>query len=165
MRSAPRRTSLIARLLVTLGLLGAVMAMSTCSDVVDALNPLAFHPDSCAEFSFWRNDTLLVKDLKIGVVRALTESKSGCRVQNWGFEDDHSWMHYGMDPFDVICDDFDAEIHTGKRYWEVTRGNVSTTGITFAEGEWKLHEVNGKIDKIIDGGTFKFDFQYPGTCP
>jgi hypothetical protein len=165
MKDALRTTSLLTRLLATLVLLGAVMAMSTCSDVADALNPLAFHPDSCAEFSFWRNDTLLVKDLKVGVARSSTETNAGCRFQNWTFEDDHSWMWYGLSGVTTMCDDFDAEIHVGKRYWEITTGNVTGTVFKFADGEWKLHEVNGKVDKIIDAGTFEFEFNDAGSCP
>lgn len=165
MRRSSRMTTLLPQLIVALVLLGAAMAMSTCSDVVEALNPLAFHPDSCAEFSFWRNDTLLVKNLKVEIARDNVNSESGCRFQNWNLDEDDSWMWYGLSGPGTTCDDFDAEIHTGKRYWEVTKGTVVGSAFTFAEGEWKLHEVNGSIDKIIDGGTFEFEFHDTGTCP
>jgi len=160
-----RTSTFLPRLLSALVILGAVVAVSTCSDVVDAINPLAFHPDSCAEFSFWRNDTLLVKDLKIDVARDETGINAGCSVQNWDFDDDHSWMWYGMTDADPLCDDFDAEIHIGKRYWEVTSGKLTGSAFKFAEGQWKLHEVNNNVDKIIDGGKFEFEFHGTGVCP
>jgi len=145
-------------------LVGVIGGLSTCDEALDAVGLGGFEPDSCVEFRFWRNDTLLVKTLDIGVARANVETgQNGCRLQNWDLEEDDSWLYYGLDEFDAICDVFDAEVHVGNRYYEVTTGDRSF-GTNFAEGQWKLHEITGSVDKIIDGGDFEFEFDVADDC-
>jgi len=149
--------------LAAMAVLAAAAVSVTCDDITDAvLDP--WDPDSCAEFHFWRNDTLLVKDLPVEVERISIETVSGCRSQRWESRHGDSWITYDVE-VDAVCDRFDAEIHVGKRYWEVIAGRQETASAWFAEGDWKLHEVNGDVDKIIDGGKFQFEFNSPGTCP
>lgn len=155
--------SLRLRFLATLALVGVVLGLSTCDEALDVAG-LDFQPDSCVEFNFWRNDTLLVKTLEIGVVRSDVDTGLlGCRLQNWDFEEDDSWIQYALDEFAPTCNVFDAEVHVGNRYYEVTSG-YRTVGTHFAEGEWKLHEVTGSVDKIIDGGDFEFIFDVGANC-
>ena len=163
MEKASDRT--IVRLVVATALVAAVIASGACDSVNKVLG-LAFSADSCAEFRFFRNDTLLIKDLEIGTARAdVQTNQANCRVQNWDFEVNESWMNYGLDEFDVVCNKFDAEIHVGNQYWEVTTGERLTAGPLFAEGNWKLHEVKNNVDKIIDAGSFEFEFHDAGSCP
>ncbi len=148
-----RMAGLLISVAVTIGL-------AACDEALDILG-VGFSPDSCAEFRFWRDDTLLVKNLLIGVERGQVEDglTVNCRVQIWDFEEGDSWMLYAISG---PCQQFDAEVHQGNQYFEVTHGDV--IGIYFAEGEWKLHEVTDDVDVIIDGGTFEFEFHDANTC-
>lgn len=158
LRSAPFRCAM-----VTVAVLAYAIISITCDTAKDILDP--FDPDSCAEFHFWRNDTLLVKDLQVEVERKDIETVSGCRSQRWESKHGDSWITHDVEG-SITCEHFDAEIHVGKTYWEVTKGTHPHILPTwFAEGDWKLHEVNGGVDKIIDGGKFQFEFRGPGTCP
>jgi hypothetical protein len=156
-------SALFRSVLAALAVFAAAAVSVTCDDVTDAiLDP--WDPDSCVEFHFWRNDTLLVKDLPVEVERISTKTVSGCRSQRWESRHGDSWITYDLESA-ILCERFDAEIHVGKRYWEVTTGTQPPASVWFAEGNWKLHEVNGDVDKIIDGGTFQFEFSSSGSCP
>ncbi|HET6350502.1 MAG TPA: hypothetical protein VFH88_15600 [Candidatus Krumholzibacteria bacterium] len=158
------RLGLRWRIAIALAILSAAMVSTTCDKVQNALG-LTFVADSCADFYFWRDesraDSVLVGHVMVGIKREKTTNDAFCECVDWKTEDNVSWISYCVGV--CIFSDFDAEIHTGTRYWEIVSGSTNGTR-GFAAGSWKLHQKEGKIDKIIDGGYFEFVFKDENAC-
>src|SRR5262245_1678900 len=133
------------------------LALASCEEVVgDLIDSIdgSFDPEACCHFEFWRNDTLLGRDV---VLPAEDETENDpdiedeCLSAQWSFPNDDSWLKYQEPKQDAYCsEDFTAEIHLGNEYFEVVGERVeSGSRGEFAEGWWKLHVIRGDIDDLV----------------
>lgn len=162
----------IRRLALFGAAVAGALALSACDEIVDDLVDSidgSFDAEACCHFEFWRNDTLLVRNIVLPAEDETEEDPDvadECLSAQWRFVNADSWLKYEEPEDDAYCsDDFTAEIHIRNEYFEVVGERVeSGSQGQFAEGWWKLHIIRGDIDDIVDGGVFLFWLEPKSNC-